>query len=135
MPSRRVLVSSGSDFESTVGYSRAVRVGPHVVVSGTTGTGDDIAAQTRDCLRRIEIALGEAGAALADVVRTRIYVTDISRWRDVGEVHAEVFGEIRPAATMVEVSALIAPDLLVEIEADAYIDSVAGGKTPSAPGR
>ncbi|ORV98346.1 RidA family protein [Mycobacterium kyorinense] len=135
MSSRHVLVSSGSHFESTVGYSRAVRIGPHVAVSGTTGTGDDIAAQTRDCLRRIEIALGEAGAALADVVRTRIYVTDISRWREVGEVHAEVFGEIRPAATMVEVSALIAPDLLVEIEADAYADPAAGGKTPSAPGR
>lgn len=128
MPSRRVLVSSGSNFESAVGYSRAVRIGPHVAVSGTTGAGDDIATQTRDCLRRIEIALGDAGATLGDVVRTRIYVTDISRWREVGEVHAQVFGEIRPAATMVEVSALIAPDLLVEIEADAYVDSAAGGK-------
>lgn len=135
MSSRRVLVSSGSHFESRVGYSRAVRIGPHVAVSGTTGAGDDIAAQTRDCLRRIEIALVEAGAALADVVRTRIYVTDISHWREVGEVHAEVFAEIRPAATMVEVSALIAPDLLVEIEADAYLDPAAGGNTPSAPGR
>jgi enamine deaminase RidA (YjgF/YER057c/UK114 family) len=74
-------------------------------------------------LRLIEIALGQAGAALTDVVRTRIYVTDISRWREVGEVHAQVFGEIRPAATMVEVSALIASDLLVEIEADAYVES------------
>ncbi|ORV07867.1 RidA family protein [Mycobacterium celatum] len=130
MPTRRVLVSSGSDFESTVGYSRAVRIGPHVVVSGTTGAGEDVATQTRDCLRRIEIALDEAGAALADVVRTRIYVTDISRWREIGEVHAQVFGEIRPAATMVEVSALIAPDLLVEIEADAYIAE----NMPSGPG-
>ncbi len=122
MSLRRILVSSGSEFESTVGYSRAVRVGPHVAVSGTTGSGsaDDIAAQTREALRRIENALGDAGATLHDVVRTRIYVTDISRWREVAAVHAEIFGEIRPAATMVEVSALIAPELLVEIEADAY---------------
>jgi enamine deaminase RidA (YjgF/YER057c/UK114 family) len=125
MSASRNVVSSGSDFESVVGYSRAVRVGPHVAVAGTTGVGPagDIAAQTRDALRRIEIALTEAGAALTDVVRTRIYVTDISRWREVGEVHAQVFGRIRPAATMVEVSALIAPDLLVEIEADAYVES------------
>ncbi|BBY21369.1 RidA family protein [Mycobacterium stomatepiae] len=123
MSTTRTLVSSGSDFESMVGYSRAVRVGPHVAVAGTTGTGpeDDIAAQARDALRRIEIALAEAGASLNDVVRTRIYVTDISRWREVARVHARVFGEIRPAATMVEVSALIAPELLVEIEADAYV--------------
>jgi len=125
MSASRNIVSSGSAFESVVGYSRAVRVGPHVAVAGTTGAGPagDIAAQTRDALRRIEIALGQAGAALTDVVRTRIYVTDISRWREVGEVHAQVFGGIRPAATMVEVSALIAPDLLVEIEADAYVES------------
>jgi enamine deaminase RidA (YjgF/YER057c/UK114 family) len=116
----RILVSSGSDFESTVGYSRAVRVGPHVTVAGTTGPGppDDIGAQAREALRRIEIALHEAGAVLSDVVRTRIYVTDISRWREVAAVHAEIFGEIRPAATMVEVAALIPPELLVEIEAE-----------------
>jgi enamine deaminase RidA (YjgF/YER057c/UK114 family) len=135
----RILVSSGSDFESTVGYSRAVRVGPHVSVAGTTGPGppDDIGAQTREALRRIEIALNEAGAVLSDVVRTRIYVTDISRWREVAAVHAEIFGEIRPAATMVEVAALIAPELLVEIEADAYSfsDPPTGGKVPSADGR
>jgi enamine deaminase RidA (YjgF/YER057c/UK114 family) len=134
-----ILVSSGTDFESTVGYSRAVRVGPHIVVAGTTGPGpvDDIGAQTREALRRIEVALNQAGATLSDVVRTRIYVTDISRWREVAAVHSEVFGEIRPAATMVEVAALIAPELLVEIEADAYstADSPAGGKLPSAPGR
>ena len=135
----RILVSSGSDFESTVGYSRAVRVGPHVSVAGTTGPGppDDIGAQTREALRRIEIALNEAGAVLSDVVRTRVYVTDISRWREVAAVHAEIFGEIRPAATMVEVAALIAPELLVEIEADAYSfsDPPTGGKLPSADGR
>jgi enamine deaminase RidA (YjgF/YER057c/UK114 family) len=122
MSASRRVVSSGSDYESVVGYSRAVRVGPHVAVAGTTGSGDDVAGQARDALRRIEIALGQAGAALTDVVRTRIYVTDIARWGEVAEVHAQVFGDIRPAATMVEVSALIAPDLLVEIEADAYVD-------------
>ncbi len=123
MAGSRTNISSGSDYESAVGYSRAVRVGAHVAVAGTTGSGDDIAAQTRDALRRIEAALTQAGATLADVVRTRMYVTDIARWREVAEVHAEVFGEIRPVATMVEVSALIAPELLVEIEADAYLVS------------
>lgn len=117
----RTNVSSGSDFEAAVGYSRAVRIGPHVAVAGTTGSGATVALQTRDALRRIQIALEQAGAKLSDVIRTRIYVTDISRWRDVGEVHAEIFGEIRPVATMVEVSALVAPELLVEIEADAYL--------------
>ncbi|BBZ74565.1 RidA family protein [Mycobacterium paraseoulense] len=133
----RTLISSDSGFETTVGYSRAVRVGPHVSVAGTTGAGPagDIAAQTRDALHRIEIALHQAGAALTDVVRTRIFVTDISRWREVAAVHAQVFGAIRPAATMVEVSALIAPEFLVEIEADAYAESPAGGNVPSGPGR
>jgi len=128
MSANRKLVSSGSGFESVVGYSRAVRVGPLVAVAGTTGTGPagDITAQTRDALRRIEIALEQARAALTDVVRTRIYVTDISRWHEVGAVHAQVFGAVRPAATMVEVSALITPDPLVEIEADAYIGSWEG---------
>jgi enamine deaminase RidA (YjgF/YER057c/UK114 family) len=142
MSANRKMVSSGSDFESAVGYSRAVRVGPHVAVAGTTGAGPtgDIAAQTRDALRRIEIALQQAGAALTDVVRTRIYVTDISRWREVAAVHARTFGEIRPAATMVEVSALIAPEFLVEIEVDAYIGSApesgdaTGGNVPSGAG-
>lgn len=135
MPTSRILVSSGTDFESTVGYSRAVRVGSHVVVAGTTGPGapGDIGAQTREALRRIEIALNEAGASLDDVIRTRIYVTDISRWHEVAVVHAELFGHIRPAATMVEVRALIAPELLVEIEADAYSPST--GNVPSAAGR
>ncbi|MCV7408838.1 hypothetical protein AWC05_07425 [Mycobacterium florentinum] len=128
MSANRTLVSSGSDFEATVGYSRAVRVGPYVAVAGTTGSGpaNDITAQARDALRRIEIALHEAGASLDDVVRTRIYVTDISRWREVAAAHARVFGQIRPAATMVEVAALIAPELLVEIEADAYLEPSAG---------
>lgn len=85
-------------------------------------------------MRRIEIALGQAGAALTDVVRTRNYVTDISRWREVAAVHAQVFGAIRPAATMVEVSALIAPEFAVEIEADAYVPPPAGGNAPSGPG-
>jgi enamine deaminase RidA (YjgF/YER057c/UK114 family) len=142
MSASRILISSGSDFESIVGYSRAVRIGPHIAVAGTTGPGPaadigDIGAQTREALRRIEVALNQAGATLSDVVRTRIYVTDISRWREVAAVHSEVFGEIRPAATMVEVAALIAPQLLVEIEADAYSidDAATGAKTPPAPGR
>lgn len=120
----RRKISSGSPYEDAVGYSRAVRFGPHVAVAGTTGSGGDMAAQTRDALARVEAALQEAGASLNDVVRTRIYVTDISKWREVGAAHARVFGEVRPAATMVEVAALIDPGLLVEIEADAYI---AGG--------
>jgi len=139
MPANRILISSGSEFESSVGYSRAVRIGPHIVVAGTTGPGHgtDIGAQTRDALRRIEVALNQVGAELRDVVRTRIYVTDISRWREVAAVHSDVFGEIRPAATMVEVAALITPELLVEIEADAYSEanSPNGGNEPSAPGR
>ena len=122
MMSQRRNISSGVEFESLVGYSRAVRIGPVVAVAGTTGAGDGIAAQTRDALRRIEIALRDAGAELTDVIRTRIYVTDIAQWRAVGDVHAEVFGDIRPVATMVEVAALISPELLVEIEADAYLD-------------
>ena len=125
-------MSSSSPYESAVGYSRAVRTGSFVVVAGTTGAGDDIAAQTREALRRIRIALEQTGASLSDVVRTRIYVTDISRWREVGVVHAEVFGEIRPVATMVEVSALISPELMVEIEADAY---ASGANRPSSSGR
>ncbi len=118
--SQRRTVLSGSDYESVVGYSRAVRTGPYIVVAGTTADGDGVAAQTREILRRIDIALQQAGASLADVTRTRMYVTDISLWQEVAAVHAEVFGEIRPVTTMVEVSALISPDLLVEIEVDAY---------------
>jgi enamine deaminase RidA (YjgF/YER057c/UK114 family) len=121
MSEQRITVSSGSPFEERVGYARAVRVGPLVVVAGTTAPGEGIADQAREALRRIEIALGEAGAAMADVVRTRMFVTDISRWQEVAAVHAEVFGDIRPVTSMVEVSALIAPDLLIEIEVDAYV--------------
>lgn len=128
----RIAVGSGSEYEVAVGYSRAVRVGPMVTVAGTTGSGTGAAAQTRDALRRIAAALAQVGATLSDVVRTRMYVTDISYWREVGAAHAEVFGDIRPVTTMVEVSALIAPGLLVEVEADAYV--TAGGNAPSSPG-
>jgi enamine deaminase RidA (YjgF/YER057c/UK114 family) len=121
MAPQRITVSSGSPFEERVGYARAVRVGPLVAVAGTTAPGGGIAEQAREALRRIEIALGEAGAAMADVVRTRMFVTDISRWQEVAAVHAEVFGDIRPVTSMIEVSALIAPDLLIEIEVDAYV--------------
>lgn len=120
-PVRRINVSSGSPFEDEVGYSRAVRVGPLVTVAGTTAPGADVGTQTREILRRIEVALAECGAALTDVVRTRMFVTDVTSWRDVAVVHREVFGNVRPVTTMVEVSALIAPDLLIEIEADAYV--------------
>ena len=119
-------MSSGSEYESVVGYSRAVRTGPYIAVAGTTGAGDGIAAQTRDALRLIEIALTEAGGSIADVIRTRMYVTDISLWQEVGAVHAEVFGKVRPVATMVEVSALISPELMVEVEVDAYLDTAQG---------
>jgi enamine deaminase RidA (YjgF/YER057c/UK114 family) len=125
----RTRVSSGGRWEDVVGYSRAVRVGDLVVVAGTTAAaegvgavgGDDPAAQTREALRRIAEALDQAGARISDVVRTRIYVTDIDDWAEVGRVHGEVFADVRPAATMVEVSRLIDPALLVEIEVDAVV--------------
>lgn len=123
MTRRRINISSGSPFEDQVGYARAVRIGPLVVVSGTTAPGDGIAEQAREALRRIEIALGEAGASMTDVVRTRMFVTDIGQWQELGAVHAEAFGDIRPVTSMLEVSALISPELLVEIEVDAYVAS------------
>jgi enamine deaminase RidA (YjgF/YER057c/UK114 family) len=119
--SDRLNVSSGSPFEDSVGYSRAVRMGPFVWVAGTTAQGDGAAAQAREVLRRIESTLRDCGASMTDVVRTRMFVTDIAQWPDIAAVHAEVFGDIRPVATMVEVSALIAPDLLIEMEVDAYV--------------
>jgi enamine deaminase RidA (YjgF/YER057c/UK114 family) len=124
----RTTISSGSPYEPTIGFSRAVRVGNVVAVGGTTaGSGGkpvalgDPGAQTRATLTIIEAALRQAGASLSDVIRTRIYLADVSHWEAVGRVHGEVFGDIRPASTMIEVSRFIDPDWLVEIEADAVI--------------
>jgi enamine deaminase RidA (YjgF/YER057c/UK114 family) len=128
---KRDLYSSGTPWEPIVGYSRAVKIGNQIWVSGTTATDTngnivgkgDASAQTRQIIANITSARAAAGARLADVVRTRIYVTDMTQWEAVGRAHGEAFGAIRPAATMVEVRRLIDPDLLVEIEVEAILGS------------
>jgi enamine deaminase RidA (YjgF/YER057c/UK114 family) len=130
-------VSSGSPYEPVIGFSRAVRVGNVVAVSGTAPIGPDggtvgvgdVAAQTRRCLEIIRAALDEAGASLSDVIRTRTYLVRADDWETVGRVHGELFGDVRPASTMVEVGQLLQPEWLVEIEADAIV----GGPPHAAP--
>jgi enamine deaminase RidA (YjgF/YER057c/UK114 family) len=125
----RQNISTGGPWEGKIGYSRAVKMGAHIQVSGSTAMTpsglvgkDDPYAQTIQTFKTIEAALKQAGASLADVVRTRIYMADIDQWQEVGRAHGEVFGTIRPATTMVEVKRLIDPDMLVEIEADAIVE-------------